>query len=78
MAKAKSPRDDSSVTPINRKPSATKQLKKSPGQNGNLQEEIRRRAYELYQQRGGEHGRDHEDWIRAEAEVLARSANRTA
>ena len=34
--------------------------------------EIRRRAYELYQARGCQHGFDWEDWIRAEAEILSR------
>jgi hypothetical protein len=29
-------------------------------------EEIARRAYELYLQRGGEQGKDVEDWVRAE------------
>jgi hypothetical protein len=29
-------------------------------------EEIARRAHELYLQRGGEHGKDVEDWVRAE------------
>ncbi len=32
-------------------------------------EEIARRAHELYLQRGGEHGKDVEDWVRAEKEV---------
>ena len=32
-------------------------------------EEIARRAYELYLQRGGEHGKDVEDWFRAENEL---------
>ncbi len=35
----------------------------------NLEEEIRRRAYELYEERGRADGRDIDDWIRAEAEV---------
>jgi Protein of unknown function (DUF2934) len=35
----------------------------------NLEEEIRRLAYELYEERGREHGRDIDDWVRAEAEV---------
>lgn len=77
MAKARTPRTNPSVTPINRKPSEVKELRKSSG-NGNLEEEIRRRAYELFEERGGEHGRHHEDWLRAEAEVRARFANRTA
>lgn len=35
----------------------------------NLQEEICRRAYELYEARGREDGHDIDDWVRAEAEV---------
>jgi len=35
-------------------------------------EQIRIRAYELFEQRGRLHGFDQEDWVRAEAEVLAR------
>ena len=31
---------------------------------------IARRAYELFQARGGEHGHDWEDWFQAEAELL--------
>lgn len=33
------------------------------------EEEIARRAYELYVQRGGEQGKDVEDWARAEKEL---------
>jgi hypothetical protein len=36
-----------------------------------LQERIRARAYELFEQRGRHEGFDQEDWARAEAEVLA-------
>ena len=32
--------------------------------------EIARRAYELFEARGGEHGHDWEDWFRAESEVV--------
>ena len=32
-------------------------------------EEIARRAHELYLQRGGDHGKDVEDWVRAEEEL---------
>jgi hypothetical protein len=32
-------------------------------------EQIARRAHELYVQRGGEHGKDVEDWVRAEKEL---------
>jgi hypothetical protein len=33
------------------------------------QEQIRRRAYELYQERGREDGHELDDWLQAEAEV---------
>jgi Arc/MetJ family transcription regulator len=38
----------------------------------NLEDEIRLRAYELYQERAGAPGTEKEDWLRAEREVLAR------
>ena len=34
-----------------------------------LEDEIARLAQELYVQRGGEHGKDVEDWARAEKEL---------
>jgi hypothetical protein len=43
-----------------------------------LEEQISRRAYELYEQRGKEHGRADGDWLRAEREILEeRAATRT-
>ena len=39
-------------------------------QTVDIQTVIRERAYELYLQRGGQHGSDTEDWLRAESEVL--------
>jgi hypothetical protein len=33
-------------------------------------ERIAQRAYEIYIERGGEHGRDTDDWFRAEAELI--------
>jgi DUF2934 family protein len=39
------------------------------GLRGPSAEEIARRAHELYLQRGGEHGKDVEDWVRAEKEL---------
>jgi hypothetical protein len=32
-------------------------------------EDIARRAYQLYEERGGEHGRDREDWFQAERDL---------
>jgi hypothetical protein len=34
------------------------------------EEQIRCRAYELYEQRGKAHGREFDDWLQAESEVL--------
>ena len=36
-----------------------------------LTEQISRRAYELFEARGHEHGHDREDWLQAETEILA-------
>src|SRR5258708_2639809 len=44
----------------------------SKAQVSNLQEEIRRRAYELYLQRGGMPGNESQDWLVAEPEVRSR------
>jgi hypothetical protein len=41
------------------------------------EERIRRRAFELYEQRGHEEGHDLDDWLRAEAE-LSREVARAA
>jgi hypothetical protein len=42
----------------------------------NLEDEIRRRAYELYQQRGTAPGSEAEDWMTAEREVKQRYLQR--
>jgi hypothetical protein len=36
-------------------------------------EDIAHRAYQMYMQRGGEPGRDIEDWFRAEKELIGES-----
>lgn len=41
-------------------------------------EEIRRRAYELYEQRGGNGGSAEEDWYRAEQELRTRKGMKSA
>lgn len=37
-----------------------------------LEDQIRRRAYELYEERGRTPGLENDDWLRAEHEILAR------
>ncbi len=44
----------------------------------NLEEQIRKRAFELYEQRGRDDGHDMDDWLRAEAELTNRSTRATA
>jgi hypothetical protein len=44
----------------------------------NIEEEIRRRAYELYQQRGPRSGGEAEDWLIAEREVMQRYHQQSA
>lgn len=42
------------------------------------EDEIRRRAYELYLERGGTTGDPGQDWLQAEHEILARRKGRKA
>lgn len=44
----------------------------------NLEQEIRLRAYALYEERGREDGHDLDDWLRAEAEHKAKAKALTA
>jgi len=44
----------------------------------NLDDEIRRRAYELYEQRGSSYGSETQDWLIAESEVRQRYHQRSA
>ena len=39
--------------------------------NDGIRERVSSRAYELYERRGADHGRDLEDWAEAENEVLS-------
>lgn len=43
-----------------------------------IEDEIRRRAYALYEQRGREDGHDIDDWLRAEAEMTAQAMQTAA
>jgi Protein of unknown function (DUF2934) len=44
----------------------------------NSEEEIRRRAYELYEARGRGDGHDLEDWLEAETEITGRAESAAA
>lgn len=43
--------------------------KKGAAQDGPSREDIERRAYELYERRGGEHGLHDDDWLEAERQL---------
>jgi hypothetical protein len=44
----------------------------------NIEEEIRKRAYELFEARGGEDGHELDDWLRAEEEIKGSETNAVA
>ena len=81
MAKAKTPRAPKAIkNPVITMPEAgsvslvrkTSPLTNSPA---DLETKIRERAYELYLDRGRAPGRDIEDWLTAEREILARQSH---
>jgi DUF2934 family protein len=88
MAKAKSPRSTNSSSkqvitmPEAGSASAAKKNGSSISSPSNLSgnhsdttdlnTQIRKRAYELYEERGAIPGYEHEDWLQAEREILAR------
>lgn len=43
-----------------------------------VEDQIRRRAYELYEARGGEDGHEVEDWLKAEEEITTRKTRPVA
>lgn len=51
-------------------PKVTPMPSTDPARFAGLEGEIRTRAYELYEERGKEDGRDLDDWFQAEAEIM--------
>jgi DUF2934 family protein len=60
------------TTPILREDGAGRESAQVTQIYPELEEQIRRRAYELYEERGRQEGFHEEDWIRAEEEVRLR------
>jgi len=76
-AAKKSTKQSTSVTPIDKglnqnSTGASASPRDMDHLEPQIQEEIRRRAYELYEERGRQDGFHHEDWERAKSEVLSR------
>ena len=90
MAKAKTPRTTKNTTDNTFTPMVENKLAASPETRPvetkkhfpptpiNVEEEIRRRAYELSEQRGFLPGHENDDWFVAEKEVMARYRQHTA
>jgi len=78
MPRAKTPRTTSTSKQVIPMPevSSAPSVRKNGGSAGttpiDLEAQIRQRAYEIYEERGCTAGNEHEDWVRAEREILAR------
>jgi hypothetical protein len=57
-------------TPMTTKSKSRKPRSPKPVQPNDIEESIRRRAYELYEQRGRIDGSVLDDWLEAEREIL--------
>jgi len=62
------------ITATRRQTSTLLVMKSAP----DVQEQIRCRAYELYEQRGREDGHDLDDWLQAESEVAQKKGKAVA
>ena len=77
---AKSPRTTTKSASPPRPKATTPKKSPAPGAtrastpNGSQEDAIARRAYEIYQARGGDHGADVEDWLQAEREIRSRGS----
>lgn len=60
---------DGTTSPARPKRPATKKPNGNGGHASISTDEVARKAYELYQSRGGYHGADFDDWIEAERQV---------
>ena len=69
-AKKSAAKPTSTVTPINQGNGAAPSVPAVDVHD--IQEQIRARAYELYEARGRQEGFHDQDWAQAEAEVLSR------
>jgi hypothetical protein len=64
------PRTPRSSDGANGPAKATRRSTKKPNSNGAIPDDlVAKRAYEIYESRGGEHGRDFEDWLEAERQL---------
>ena len=68
-ASTKASDSDTPVQPKARKKKAAPAPASAPAGPEPTLDDIRRRAYERYQERGGNHGKHFDDWLEAEKEL---------
>ena len=66
------------MKPAPKMPTPQETTRQTTQSSADHQEQIRLRAYELYEQRGREDGRDLEHWLQAESEVAQKKAKAVA
>ena len=66
MPRAKSPADGAMGLP---KPARTSKKTNGTADQFNDPDAVARRAYEIFQNRGGDHGADLDDWLEAERQL---------
>jgi DUF2934 family protein len=71
-ASTKPTNSDGPARPKTRKAKPVATTDSAPPSREPSVDEIRRRAYERYQERGGNHGRHFDDWVEAEKELRSK------
>ncbi len=66
------------MKPTHTIPTPLRTINQTTESTSELPEQIRRRAYELYEQRGRDDGHELDDWLQAESEVTQQKAKRAA
>ncbi len=66
------------MKPTTTTPPPLRTTRRTTESTSDLQEQIRCRAYELYEQRGREDGHELDDWLQAESEVTQVKAKTVA
>jgi hypothetical protein len=62
------------MKPTRKTPTPLRTINQTTESTSDLQEQIRRRAHELYEQRGRDDGHELDDWLQAESEVTQQKA----
>lgn len=66
------------MKPERKSQTSLKPKSRPPKSSSELQEEVRRRAFELYERGGRADGHDTGDWLQAETELVPMKAEKTA